>query len=567
MAETWSRPPSSPDAPNSRSSTTLLLRRLPAGARAKALPVLALAGEREALGQAGASGIDGTVYVLVDVGAASDDEPLAAALTSSRTPDQDIVLAALAVVPSWRGRGLGERLLAEVVDELRAPLAVVATVRQHDAGVADLEDLLGSLARERNSERLTLRGLDEADVEHYLQLVAGTLTPDPELASALHDRTDGNPFFLIELVRLLTSERTIEQLGAGDAATLDVPGSVRDTVHRRLGRLPEDTQTLLRVAAVIGRHFDLNPLAEAAAVEPDRMVALVEPALAVGLVVEDADDWSCRFSHALVRETLDASLSRLQRARIHRRVGEALERMLGPDGGRIEEHLHELAHHFFAAVPTGTADKAVDYARRAAQRTGRVLAHDEAVSHWELALSALASRWSDYQEQRYQILLGLGEARRWAGDVVGASTAVEEAVEEAVDIALHLNDPVRAARAAIVFGGVALWNLRAYGVVNASMVGLLGDPAYRHRNRPARVAGPASRDPGRRAALQRRAGPAGGNGGRGAGAGSGGWRPPAPRRGPQQRLPGPMDPRPGGPAPGPYRGDTCPGRPGPPPPD
>lgn len=200
-------------------------------------------------------------------------------------------------------------------------------------------------------------------------------------------------------------------------------------------------------------------------------MALVEPALAVGLVVEDVDTWSCRFSHALVRETLDASLSRLQRARIHRRVGEALERMLGSDGAPVEEHLHELAHHFFAAVPTGTADKAVDYARRAAQRAERVLAHEEAVAHWELALSALASKWSDYQEQRYQILLGLGEARRWAGDVTGAAAAVEEAIA----IAQQLGEPSRAARAAIVFGGVALWNLRAYGVVNTGMVDLLGD--------------------------------------------------------------------------------------------
>lgn len=223
------------------------------------------------------------------------------------------------------------QLLAFLAGELtRAPLAVVATVRQHDGAGGDLEDLLGSLARERNSERLTLRGLGRTDVERYLQLTAGTTTTDPGLASALHGRTDGNPFFLIELVRLLTSERTIDQLGAGDATSLDVPASVRDTVHRRLARLPEDTQTLLRVAAVIGRRFDLELLGEAATLEPDRLVALVEPALAVGLVVEDVDTWSCRFSHALVRETLDASLSRLQRARIHQRVGEAIERRSGP---------------------------------------------------------------------------------------------------------------------------------------------------------------------------------------------------------------------------------------------
>ena len=369
------------------------------------------------------------------------------------------------------------QLLAFLAGELpRGSILVVATFRTGDDSTGGLEDLLGALARERNCERITLRGLAVADVERYLKLAAGASDRatgpggrrlERRLASALHDRTDGNPFFLIELFRLLTSEKTIDQLAAGDAARVDVPGSVRDVVQRRLARLPEDTRTLLRVAAVIGRQFDLDLLEAASGIDGERLMTLIEPTLAIGLVVEATDSWSCRFSHALVQETLYAGLSRLQRARIHRRVAEALEAAGAGSGGDL--HLEELAHHFSAALPTGTAGKAVDYASRAAVRAGRSLAYDEAVGLWELALSALTPSLPDYQERRYEILLGLGEARRWAGDVHRA----DEAVKEAIALARLLGDPERTARAAVVFGGVALWNLRAYGEVDQAMVSLL----------------------------------------------------------------------------------------------
>lgn len=134
MAQSWSRTSMPTPAEHRSSSTTLLLRRLPPEALARALPVLALARDSGSLRCAA----DGTVYVLVDVGAASDDEPLAAALAAAASPERDVVLAALAVVPSCRGRGLGARLLAEVVDDLRADgaLAVWAPIRVGEADAA-----------------------------------------------------------------------------------------------------------------------------------------------------------------------------------------------------------------------------------------------------------------------------------------------------------------------------------------------------------------------------------------------------------------------------------------------
>jgi DNA-binding SARP family transcriptional activator len=347
----------------------------------------------------------------------------------------------------------------------RVPILVVATFRPVEEGGAGLEELLGALARHRACERFTLRGLSVADVEDYLRLTGVPGSSRSALARALHERTDGNPFFLIELLRLLTSERTIDHLGADDAVALDVPGSVRDVIVRRLNRLPEDTETLLRLAAVIGREFDLDLLERVSGVGTEHLVERIEPTLVTGLVTESDVAWSCRFSHALVQETLYRSLNGLQRARLHRRVGEALESL---HGEAMEGHLDEAAHHFFAGRATGTA-KAVQYARRAAEAATRDLAHDEAAAHWERALAALDPALPDGARQRYEILLGLGEARRRVGDLHGA----REALEEAIGVARALADEVLVARAACVFGGVTLWNWRSYGEVDFEMVALL----------------------------------------------------------------------------------------------
>ena len=113
----------------------------------------------------------------------------------------------------------------------------------------------------------------------------GRSTPSEELVAGLHARTEGNPFFLIELVRLLASEGT---LGRADAvAAAQVPAGVRDVLRRRLGRLPEATNALLRVAAVVGRTFDLGVLSAATEYDEDRTLEAVEAALLAGVVVED----------------------------------------------------------------------------------------------------------------------------------------------------------------------------------------------------------------------------------------------------------------------------------------
>ncbi|MEU6428167.1 BTAD domain-containing putative transcriptional regulator [Microbispora sp. NPDC046973] len=351
----------------------------------------------------------------------------------------------------------------------RVPLLVLATVRTEPAVDRQaLTEALGELTRQRGTERMTVAPLTREQIADYLR-EAGWTGPGPELASALHDRTGGNPFFLGELLRLLTSTHPEGRVGVADVLALAVPDGVRDVINQRVSRLPEDSQTLLRAAAVIGRDVDADVLETATGVGGARVMMLLEPAVATGLLVEVDGGWDYRFSHALVQEALYSGLSRRQRAQLHGRVGEAVETLRW---GEAASRLPALAHHFGLAARVGYADKAVSYAVEAAGQAAARLAYDEAVLYWEQALDACGPGPA---ATRCALLIGLGKARRVTGDVEGARSALDEAVT----LATGIGDDAAVIEAATVFGGVTLWNWRSYGVVDQRMVTVLEDQLSR----------------------------------------------------------------------------------------
>ncbi|MGW5259597.1 BTAD domain-containing putative transcriptional regulator [Microbispora sp. NPDC004025] len=352
------------------------------------------------------------------------------------------------------------RLLAFAAGELhRAPVLVLATMRPEPGGEPDqLRETLAALARERGAQRLTLPPFTREDVAAYL---AGRDLPDARLAAVLFERTGGNPFYLGELVRLLDSEHRL------DAASAGVPEGVREVIGRRVARLPEETRALLGAAAVLGREVSLDVLEAACDTPAEEVMALLEPAVATGLLAEVPDGFDYRFSHALVRDALYTDLGRVRRARLHLRTGEALETLAG-----IEPSV--LAHHFGMAARAGGAAKAVEYAVRAARQATAQCAYDEAVDWWGRALTALGPTDA---ARRCALLVRHGEALRAVGDVDRARSVLEEAIALAAPIGRRAT----LIEAVTVFGGLSVWNWRHYGVVDEQMValleGLLAEPA------------------------------------------------------------------------------------------
>jgi predicted ATPase len=175
-------------------------------------------------------------------------------------------------------------------------LMVLLTWRSHPSPTGPLGDLVEVLAR-RHATRLELSGLSSAETAQVVRAVSQS-APTTAEAGALRERTDGNPFFLVEYARLAAERGGLEQLLAEE----DRPTAVRDVLVRRLARLPQESQSALRVAGVIGRQFDLSTLATASGTDEDALLDALEPAVAAGLVREDGID-RFTFAHALVRDT------------------------------------------------------------------------------------------------------------------------------------------------------------------------------------------------------------------------------------------------------------------------
>lgn len=233
-------------------------------------------------------------------------------------------------------------------------LLVVATVRELQVGRNDaVTDALSTIARSAGSRRLRLRGLTaEATTEMLGTIARGDL--DTGAATAIHQRAEGNPFYAIELARLLAEEG--EGLG-------EVPGGVGDVIRRRLAQLPEATTDLLSIAAVVGRDVDLGILAGAADLGAADVIDHLDPAVAHRLL-EQAPEHPAelRFSHALVREVLLNDLTSLRRARLHLKVADAIE-ATGADADRAEI----LAEHLWQAAPVGVGERAAQALETAAE--------------------------------------------------------------------------------------------------------------------------------------------------------------------------------------------------------
>ncbi|OKI67891.1 AfsR/SARP family transcriptional regulator [Micromonospora sp. CB01531] len=268
-------------------------------------------------------------------------------------------------------------LLELVAAHLReVPVAIVATVRlPNDVADDPSGHLLAGLARV-GAHRVTLHGLRAEDVRTYIAEATGRPVT-PEVASAVAARTDGNPFFITQVVRL----------GGPDAVLDDpvVPQGIREAVARRLRRVEQADRTVLEAAAVAGRVFDLPLLEAVSGVPAPAIDAAVDRALRSGLLSEEAAAVPrFRFAHALVQETLLAEVPRSRRARLHDRAAAAIETRY-PD--RLPEHAAVLAHHLAAS---GTdPQRCVEHTLLAAEHARGRWGFDEAERHLRAALDRI----------------------------------------------------------------------------------------------------------------------------------------------------------------------------------
>jgi len=330
-----------------------------------------------------------------------------------------------------------------------ARLLILATFRDSEADVpAELSETLADLRRSDDVVRMRLEGLSGAEVSALVSRAAGSnANPDDpelhELATTIHDLTAGNAFLVCELWRAAV-ETGIVEVAAGQVKVIrplsefGTPESVREVVNQRLSRLGPRTIELLELAAAAGPEFELEPIRRAAGIAEPELLAALEEAVGSGMIEElHTKRLACRFTHEIVRRALYDRLSRLRRAELHLRVGEALESAT-TDSDRA---LADLAHHFGAAAPFGGVERAIDYNLRAARAASAALAFDDAAMRLRTAIEIGIQG----EPERAGALLELGAASHRAGKATDALDAFVSAAE----IARALDSGELLARAAI----------------------------------------------------------------------------------------------------------------------
>jgi len=330
------------------------------------------------------------------------------------------------------------------------PMLVIGTYRDTDLTRGHpLSPFLADLHREPYVTRVALRGLSDKELLALMEGAAGyEMEADGlALAQALYRETDGNPFFTGEILRHLFESGAIALDESGqyvltielDEASL--PGSVRDVVIRRVDRLGDDVARTLALAAVIGREFDLTVLAAIADDDEDTLLDHLEAAGNAALVTEVGElPGRFRFEHALIRHTLYQDLGATRRQRLHQRIAESLEQLVGV---QVAGHA-ELAHHWLAATRPSDAGKAIEYARLAGQDAIDALAPDDAIRWFTQALELQERVYPDDVATRIDLLTGLGTAQHLAGLPEHRDTILD-----AGRLAIRLDDIDRLARAAL----------------------------------------------------------------------------------------------------------------------
>ena len=328
-----------------------------------------------------------------------------------------------------------------------APLLVLGTYRETELRWAHpLAGALADLRRERTGTRLRLDGLDEGEIAALVGAWVGNEAP-AGLAAEVHRRTEGNPFFVEEVLSDLAESGA--QLAEGG-----VPEGVKEIVGQRLSRLGEDTRRALAAASVLGRRFDLHLLAAVLdELSGEQLAVALDEAASADLVREETERTGrFAFSHALVRETLYGQLTGARRAALHGRAAAALE----PRYGERPERVGEIAHHLFEAATPPLAERGIDYAVRAADLALDQLAYEDAAVQLERALRALEMLERVDGARRCELLLTLGDARMRAGERADGRAAFAEAARAA----RTLGRADLLARAALGFGGLGVTILK-----------------------------------------------------------------------------------------------------------
>jgi tetratricopeptide (TPR) repeat protein len=277
--------------------------------------------------------------------------------------------------------------------------------------------------RERLARRVRLERLSPEDTAHMIRTLLGQQEISHEFAASLHRETEGNPFFVEEIVKALISEGKLVHERAGwrrqKTGELTLPQSVKAAIGHRLERISDPASEVLRTAAVLGKQFEFAELLSIARKPEDALLDALDEAVAAQLIVPGRGE-SFAFTHDKIREVLYDELNPIRRRRLHLSIAEGLERL--EEQGK-DVAVEDLSHHF---VHSGDCARGLIYAERAARAAEKVFAWEEALTMLERARECAETLGRAVEMLR--IDEAMGDAAFASGNIATATTHYERAI-------------------------------------------------------------------------------------------------------------------------------------------
>jgi tetratricopeptide (TPR) repeat protein len=285
------------------------------------------------------------------------------------------------------------RLLHHMARAITAEHLLVVGAYRH-LELEDQRSLSHSVAeinRERLSYALPLKRLA---FDHVLQMVRQTFGENVpgELPDLVYAKTEGNPFFVEEVLRSLVEEGAVypveEGWGVKDLSQVHVPRGIKEVLGKKLESLNEESSHVLSLAAVVGREFSFPMLIEITGLDEDRLIEIIDKCLQARLVVARhiLGEEVYAFADSQLRDVLYEDISPVRRRRHHLKVGEAMEKAYA---GKTDDYLEALAYHFLEG---NDVSKAVDYAQKAGDKAGGLFAWDQARRYYETTLQLMEKK-------------------------------------------------------------------------------------------------------------------------------------------------------------------------------
>jgi DNA-binding CsgD family transcriptional regulator/Flp pilus assembly protein TadD len=272
-------------------------------------------------------------------------------------------------------------------------LLLLVTYRR-DETHPSLRSWLAELNRERLAQEIHLVPLSHDEVDTMLSAIFDHRHTAfdmrrflrGELVDVLYTLTEGNPFFVEEILSSLIAAGDIFYVrgywNRRSGTQVSIPQSVQDAVQQRTAHVSEAARHVLTLAAVAGRHFGFALLQQLTQYEEHQLLLLMKELVSAQLVVEGSAD-QFAFRHALTRRAIYTQLLARERSLLHLTIAQTMEQQAS---ATIDAHLEDLAYHFYQAR---SWQKAVDYAQRAGEKALRLYSHRAAIDYFTWALEAI----------------------------------------------------------------------------------------------------------------------------------------------------------------------------------